>query len=416
MFRKIQLQVFLQKIVFIKLLPFFLLIGFSQSLTAQVKILFDATKAETASNADWIIDADLHNLNWNPGPATCGGSTCGESNAQRFPTPAQPAAGITTAETYWDGGLSFWGLDCAYKGYTVESLPATTGRITFGEATNLQDLSNYKAFIVCEPNIQFTAAEKTAILNYVKGGGGLFMISDHDVSDRNNDGWDSPHIWDDLMQANSTGNSNPFGIIFDFTNISETSTKLAALPASDSILHGAMGDVAKVKWSNGTTITVSPTANASVKPVIYRTSISSATGNLGVMVAYARYGQGKVVAIGDSSPCDDGTGDSNDNLFAGYDGDVPPNHRNLLMNSTIWLVSNDKTTYTFTGDGNWSVAGNWMNNKVPPLTLPSGDAIIINPVSTGQCVLDVTEHIAAGASITVATGKNFLIPGTLTIQ
>ena len=29
---------------------------------AQIKILFDATKAETAGNADWVIDADNHNL------------------------------------------------------------------------------------------------------------------------------------------------------------------------------------------------------------------------------------------------------------------------------------------------------------------------------------------------------------------
>ena len=416
MIRKIQLSQVHKKMFFKKFFIYFFLVGFYQSLTAQTKVLFDATKAESAGNADWVIDADLHNLNWNPGASVCGSSTCGESNAQMIPTPSQPAAGITTPETYWNGGLSFWGLDCAYRGYIVESLPAITGRITFGDASNAQDLSNYKAFVVCEPNIKFTDAEKTALLNYVNSGGGLFMVSDHDVSDRNNDGWDSPHIWNDLMQTNSTGNSNPFGIIYDYANISETSSRLAALPASDSILHGAMGNVVQVKWSNGTTITVSPASNQTVKPVIYRTNISNAAGNVGVMVAYARYGQGKVVAIGDSSPCDDGTGDTNDNLFPGYNGDVTPNHRNLLMNATIWLVSNNKNTYTFTGNGNWSNAANWMNAQVPPLTLPSGDSIIINPVSNGQCVLDVSEHIATGASITVASGKNLLVTGALQIQ
>jgi hypothetical protein len=30
--------------------------------SSQIKILFDATKVEMAGNADWVIDADLHNL------------------------------------------------------------------------------------------------------------------------------------------------------------------------------------------------------------------------------------------------------------------------------------------------------------------------------------------------------------------
>jgi hypothetical protein len=32
-------------------------------------------------------------------------------------------------------------------------------------------------------------AEKDAIINFVKNGGGLYMIADHDNSDRNGDGW-----------------------------------------------------------------------------------------------------------------------------------------------------------------------------------------------------------------------------------
>ncbi len=62
------------------------------------------------------------------------------------------------------------------------------------------------------------------------------------------------------------------------------------------------------------------------------------------MVAYARYGQGKVVAIGDSSPCDDGTGDSNDVLYNGYTLDANGNHQRLLMNAMVWLAPNSTTT------------------------------------------------------------------------
>ncbi|HEY4151408.1 MAG TPA: hypothetical protein VGM41_20860, partial [Chitinophagaceae bacterium] len=46
------------------------------------KFLFDATKAETAGNADWVIDED--------------GST-----PQRIPTPAQSTITASTAETFW---------------------------------------------------------------------------------------------------------------------------------------------------------------------------------------------------------------------------------------------------------------------------------------------------------------------------
>jgi len=396
------------------LLVCLLLLIFHLRSVAQLKILFDASKAEAAGNADWVIDADLHNLGIGGSGAIAGSGS--ESNAQRIPTPAQPAAGITTAETYWNGGISFWGVDCAYKGYIVESLPYN-GRITYGDGTNPQDLSNYKVFAVCEPNILFTAAEKTAMLNFIANGGGLFMISDHDLSDRNNDGWDSPHIWNDFMQTNSTGNTNPFGMIFDYATFSQTSTNVVAGIAADTLLRPAgttgWGTVSRVMWSSGTSITLNTTANASAKAIIYK---SGGSGNTNVMVATARYGAGKIVAIGDSSPFDDGTGDNNDALFTGYNGDVTPNHRNLIMNATIWLMTKDKNTYTFIGNGNWSTSSNWLGNKVPPLTLPAGDAIIINHTVGGNCVLDVTEHIAAGATLTINTGKNLLVPGALTIQ
>ena len=383
---------------------------------SQIKILFDATKAESASNADWVIDADQHNLDWNPGARICSSSSCHNSNAQRIPTPPQPIAGLLTAENFWDGALSFWALDCAYKGYIVESLPAISGKITYGDNSNLQDLSYYNIFAVCEPNIKFTDAEKTALLDFVRNGGGLFIISDHNVSDRNNDGFDSPNIWNDLFQTNSTGNTNPFGIIFDLANFSETSVNISTNTNADTLLRPGgtgWGNVTRVKWSGGTSITLNPAANASVVPIVYKTGGS---GNSNVLVAIARYGAGKVVAVGDSSPFDDGTGDPHDNLFTGYNGDVTPNHRNLIMNATIWLAAKNNSVYTFTGDGNWNVVSNWLNNKIPPSTLPAGDEIFINPIANGNCKLNIIQHISIGAKMTVAAGKNLLIPETLVIQ
>ena len=301
-----------------------------------IKILFDATKAESAGNADWVVDADLHNLGFNSGPAVSGGGN--ESNPQQIPTLTQSSITASTSESYWKGALSYWGVDCANQNYIVETLPYN-GQITYGNSNNVQDLSNYKVFIVCEPNIIFSASEKTAILTFVQNGGGLFMVSDHDVSDRNNDGKDSPHIWNDLMAVN-TVQANPFGMSFDYANFSQTSSNIPALP-TDSILHGPAGNVTQVQWSAGTSMTLNTSQNSTVKGVVYKTGSTFGTTN--VMCAYARYGSGKVAAIGDSSPCDDGTGDTNDNLYTGYAGDAAGNHRKLLMNITIWLATSTNT-------------------------------------------------------------------------
>ena len=310
------------------------------TLSAQNKILFDATKAETAANADWVIDADANNLSWSP-TAVLGGT---ESNAQSIPTPTQANITATTVETYWKGALSSWGIDCVKKGFTVETLPYT-GRITFNDATNPQDLSKYKAFIVCEPNLLFSATEKTAILAYVQAGGGLFMVSDHQTSDRNNDGKDSPVIWNDLMSNNSTV-VNPFGITFENNNIGNiNSSNLAPLPSNDSLLHGIMGNITQIAFHAGSSIAINKTANSSAHGVVYTVSASN-TGTTGMMVAAAFYGKGRVVALGDSSIPDDGTGDSNDNIFNGYSADAysTDNGQKLLMNATIWLATSSNTT------------------------------------------------------------------------
>ncbi|HEY5391823.1 MAG TPA: hypothetical protein VIJ57_06895 [Hanamia sp.] len=131
----------------------------------QKKILFDCTHSETAGNGDWCIDADLHNMNWNPGAVTGSGDT--KSNPQRYPTPTQTAVTSSTTETYWEGALSNWAIDCVKKGYWVETLPPFTGQITYGSTTNAQDLNKYDVFVVDEPNIRFTQAEITAMTNFI---------------------------------------------------------------------------------------------------------------------------------------------------------------------------------------------------------------------------------------------------------
>ena len=58
------LPFFIASLFMKKILSVFTLIVFL-STNAQIKILFDATKAEMAGNADWVIDADEFNLRTN---------------------------------------------------------------------------------------------------------------------------------------------------------------------------------------------------------------------------------------------------------------------------------------------------------------------------------------------------------------
>jgi hypothetical protein len=293
--------------------------------------LFDATKAEMAGNADWVIDADLHNLNVTNGNGSGTLGTGGtESNPQRVPTPAASGVTANTPETYWTGGLSAWGVSLVKNGQSVETLPYN-GAITYGNATNPQDLSHYKVFAMVEPNILFTASEKTALLTFVQNGGGLFIVADHTGSDRNNDGSDSLTVLNDLFTNNSV-KSNPFGITFNKDDITPT-TDTADSAATDPLTHGAAGTVMGFQYSDGASITINPANNASVAGAVWTTATH---GNTNVMVAYATYGLGRVVAVGDSSPFDDGTGDPNDTLFDGWDS---ASDSRLITNASLWLAA-----------------------------------------------------------------------------
>jgi hypothetical protein len=351
------------------------LISYS-NIFAQVKILFDATKAETAANADWTIDANAFNLSWSSGPAVLGGGN--EANPVIIPTPAQSTVTISTVESYWEGGLSSWGIDLVKKGYTVETLPYN-GAITYNNTSNAQDLSHYKVFIICEPNILFTSSEKTALLQFVQNGGGLFMVSDHVGADRNNDGYDSPRIFNDFMDTLTV---HPFGIHFDYADISQTSTNVASL-STDTLLHGPMGNVTKVKWSDGTTMTLNKTNNSTVTGIVYKTG-STNTGTTGVMVARANYGAGRVVGFGDSSPCDDGSGDPNDVLYDGWISDASGNHEKLIVNATIWLVSSPNVSSVSNSD-------DVVNNiQIFPNPFSSSANLVIDPyVKVNNGVINV---------------------------
>ncbi len=314
------------------------------------KFLFDASHYENAGSADWQIDADgTENV-----PTYTGGTTV-ETKAQRYPSPSYTGVTSGTAENYWKGGISAWAIELVKRGQLVETLPVNTP-ITYGNSSNPQDLSNYDVFAVVEPNRLFSTSEKTAIINFIANGGGLMMVADHTAattagtdangynpSDRDGDGFDSPRVWNDLMTNNGINNTNPFGFVIDYVDISEkptTKVYTGTNANAQAVLNGTAGQASKLAFYNGSTATLFPSNNSNVQGLFWRTN-STVGSNSGVMALLSTYSNGRVVFIGDSSPCDDGTGDTNDNLFNGWSGDAPSgftSHPALYINASLWLA------------------------------------------------------------------------------
>ena len=274
------------------------------------RVLFDDGHAEEAGNADWIISTSK------PDPL-------GENSSP-------------SAETDWTGALSSWGVALQKTG--SYSLKTATSALTYG-GSSATDLSNFDTLVLPEPNTLFTTAEKTAIMTFVKNGGGLFMISDHTGADRNNDGYDAVEILNDLMTNNSVDSTDPFGFSIDSLNIS-SDHPAAISDSTNPVLHGSFGTVTKSLIANGTTATLKPSDNSSVKGLLYRTGYS---GNTGAFFLTSTFGSGRVAFWGDSSPIDDGTGQSGNTLYDGWN-DSGATNAALALNATAWLAGDGSSS------------------------------------------------------------------------
>lgn len=275
------------------------------------RVLFDNAHAETAGNADWII-----------------------STSQPSPY-AQNAS--PTKETDWTGALSSWGVALAQypSDYTLATNPS--GRaFTYGSTSNAQDLSRYDVLVIDEPNTAFTTAERTALMTFVKNGGGLFLIIDHDQSDRNNDGVDSVDIANQLFSSNGVDNTDPFGVTAAYQNISsENTSNLGSGASTHPVVNGAWGQASKSILRGATTFTLDKSANSAAQCLLYRASVSN-TGSTGCFIAVSSFGTGRVMLWGDSSPVDDGTGQSGNTLYDGWNDTLGTNAE-WALNGTDWL-------------------------------------------------------------------------------
>lgn len=217
-------------------------------------------------------------------------------------------------------GNADWTLTGAYSSLgdliRLEGMDVTAH--TTGEVTS-DVLEGVSVLILPEPNRPFSDGESTCIRDWVAGGGGLFMIGDHAGSDRDGDGWDSVDVLTRL--------GAPLGLVFAHRWLDEQPLRG---PVDEGPLTAWVRHMAA--WG-GTTLG--------------RTRLNGAGGGLrsgfggpgggGLVLAGALHGRGRVVALGDSSPFDDGTGDPAKKLhesFGSFLYDIPQ----MASNCVRWLA------------------------------------------------------------------------------
>lgn len=263
--------------------------------TGPFKVVFDNAHAQQAGNADWVIDNDAPQ-----------------------PSPSNPSD-----EADWRGAYSAWGFDLYRSGrYTL-----TTNKKAFTDDV----LAGVDALIVPEPNKPFTSSEISALQRFVEGGGGLFLMANHPDSDRDNDGWDAFRIWQDALADFDP----PTGISMRDEQRTDDPCSNLFDDALDPVLNGPFGEVRYMGFNAGSLLDGAVEENSTLQGLVWPDSVTP--GPIQMWALRARYGKGRIVAISDSSPADDGTGQSGDELYDSWNVSDQQNDA-FHLNATAWLV------------------------------------------------------------------------------
>lgn len=234
---------------------------------AKPLVLFDAGHAQTAGNADWVIN----------------------------------------------GGFSDFADTFKAQGCDVQPIKSITS----------DGLKGCAVLVLPEPNSSYSAAEEQAIVDFVNNGGGLYAIGDHNGSDRNGDGVDSVVALNHFLPK--------LGLQLNLLFFTEA-------PVSGTIKDTPITKgVKKVGVWGGTTV------KCLASSAIAHITVSSKNGGEAFLATNIVGKGGKVVAMGDSSPYDDGSGDPHDKLYNGFSNPLY-NNDILAANSVRWLL--EKSTET----------------------------------------------------------------------
>ena len=230
----------------------------------------------------------------------------------------------------------------------VQTLPPT-GRITYGDATNVQDLSNYAVYVLPECYVYFTAAEKQAIYTYVQNGGGLFVVGNHlgatRVTSSVPGSTDAFTVFNDLVTVNG---GNPYGFNFivghgpgdALANTTSTVFATGASPAEQAIIHGANGTLSLMDFHSYAYLSYNTAQNPSVQEILH----TQIAGDTGSFIVTSTVGSGHVVAIGDSSPSDDGTTTTAGKAL--HNSYTINSNRAFFLNATAYLAGGSTTAPT----------------------------------------------------------------------
>ncbi|MBN1151039.1 hypothetical protein JXA84_07470 [candidate division WOR-3 bacterium] len=253
-----------------------------------------------------------------------------------IPTPYPPAG-----PNSWNGQLSTWAYELYLQGHQI--------RINADYVTS-STFTGVDLFIIPEPQDTFFVHEMDAIENFVLTGGSVLIIADHNSSDRNGNGWDSPSIFDGYTQPHITtppGNDPErfikprFGMHLhvkdeDNNSITGSWTNVSNSP-DDPIIHGPHGRVDTFTYHVGNVFSVFPGVNPSLDSLTGRIwKNGSPQDTTLVIVVTCRAGDGKVGGVGDSSPCCDESGPtSHPNNWTEHD------NRILFLNLSCWLLESN---------------------------------------------------------------------------
>lgn len=295
-----------------------------QAQGAGKSVLFDHTHhQEGGTSAEWVI---------------CTGH-------EPDPSPANPAK-----ETDWNGGLSALAFDLHTQGYKVQTLPASGGRITYGDSSNPQDLSRYSVFFIPECYTYFSPAEKAAIVAFVQHGGGLFLVGNHQgaarVSSSVPGSTDAFSVFNDLVTNNGVAN-NAFGFTWVVghgpgdANANTTSSAYSSVvnPTTNALLRGPNGTLTMQDFHSYAYLSVNPANNPTAIGLL-STQVPGDSASSHFLAACS-LGSGRVVATGDSSPSDDGTTTTSGKSL--HDSYTINSNRAFFLNAVAWLAGSANT-------------------------------------------------------------------------
>ncbi len=219
-------------------------------------------------------------------------------------------------------GNADWTPDAAYSSFAddlrheLNASIATTSGCNAGNRITPEMLESCDVLIIPEPNTRLSHEEIDCIHSFVESGCGLFLISDHGGSDRNFDGWDACMILNELTHG--------WGLLFTGSDHSEAPIRLESASG-----HPALAGVGRLGAWAATSILIDP-ENTAIR------SIATFSESREPYIAAGSAGKGRILAIGDSSPFDDGTGAEDKSRHSAYLSWLY-DHRRFVVQSVAWL-------------------------------------------------------------------------------